>query len=311
MMRDERGQAAEGVLTFLGIVALVLLVLLIFMWPFKKTPRDMIGLSYGGGLFEGAHFQGIVQPGSSLFFNGWGDKLYLYPVTQRNYIISKNPTVGDLQQADYVEAPSADRVPVQFEVSVYFKLNLDQIQKFHENIGLKYQAWTTDGWDQMLKDTFRPQVEFALQREARQYAVADIYANPQTLVQIQQNVGSVLKENVNQVLGDDYFCGPTYVAGSGTCPDFKFVINSITVPDNVKQAFEDNRTSQIEIVTKQNEVVQAKLEAQAIKERQQALDKCGEVCVLYDAVHTGQIQFWVIPQGNGLTVQAPAIKGKG
>ena len=68
-----------------GVVAFVALVVLIVMATgFKKTPRDEVGLSYGGGPIEGAHFQQVVEPGHGLFFNGVQDKLYLYPVTQRN-----------------------------------------------------------------------------------------------------------------------------------------------------------------------------------------------------------------------------------
>lgn len=59
----------------------------------KKTPRDKVGISYGGGPFEGAHFQRIVMPGSNLFFNGWFDPLYLYPADQQNYIVA-GPTAS-------------------------------------------------------------------------------------------------------------------------------------------------------------------------------------------------------------------------
>jgi len=308
-----RTKGGEGASRAIGSVAVVVLVVLMLLSvkllnPFEKTPRDMVGLSYGGGVIEGAHFQGVKQPGSGLFFNGWGDKLYLYPVTQRNYIISKDPSAGDAMRVDFVSAPSSDRVEVQYEVSVYFKLNLSQLQKFHETIGLKYLAWGRDseGWDRMLQETFRPQIEFAIQKESRKYAIADIYANPTTLVAIQEAVGSVLKENINSVIGDDYFCGPTYSEAQPTvCPDFKFVINSVTVPDSVKAAFESNRTSEIEIQTKKNEVEQASLEAQAIAQRQHALETCGQSCVLWEAIKSGQITFWVIPSDSGVNITRP------
>ena len=297
----------------IGKIVVVLLILSLampaFLWPFRKTDRDMVGLSYGGGFVEGAHFQGVKQPGSGLFFNGWGDKLYAYPVTQRNYIISKNPLLGDTNTVDFVAAPSSDRVEVEYEVSVYFKLNLSQVQKFHETIGLKYAAYGRDseGWDRMLAETFRPQIEFALQKESRKYEVADIYADPTTLVNIQTGVGTVLKDNINSVLGDDYFCGPTYSAAQATvCPDFKFVINAVTIPPGVLQAFEDNRTSEIQIQTKQNEVEQANLEAKAIAERQHALETCGQACVLWEAIKSGQITFWVIPGNTNMTIPGPS-----
>ncbi len=47
----------------LGFVLFILLIAMFVAWPFRQTPRDKIGLSYGGGIVEGAHFQKIVQPG--------------------------------------------------------------------------------------------------------------------------------------------------------------------------------------------------------------------------------------------------------
>lgn len=285
------------------IVAVAVLFLIgLYFFATDKVPRDKIGLSYGGGMFEGAHFQKLVPGGTGLFINGWGDRLYEYPTTQRNYIITKQEGEGDLERQDFIAAPSKDNIEVDYEVAVYFKLNTSLIREFHENIGLKYHAWSEDGWDKMLLDTFRPQIDFAIQRESRKYDVSDIYSNLDTLLSIQGDVGTVLKENINNVLGDDYFCGPSYIQGSSTCPDFKFVIKRITIPASVKTAFEDNRTSQIEILTRENEVTQAKKEAEAIEARQAALESCGQTCILYEAIQSGKITFWVIPDNQNLTL---------
>jgi len=298
-----------------GVVgAALLLFSLIFMFPFEKVPNGYVGLSYGGGMFEGQHFQGEKVGPTSLFFNGWGDHLYLYPSTQRNYIISLNEAEGDRGSADSISALNADGVVVQYEVAVYFKLNLDKLQEFHENLGIKYHAWCdgdavncSDGWESMLNDSFRQQLENALQTTTRQYKT-DAFLQADTLRTIQNSVAASLKENVNGVLGDDYFCGPSYIVGSGTCPDFRLVLKKPSLPDAVVARYSDVQQSLIAIQTKQNEVVQAKLQAEAIDELNKALSSAqsANAYVLLKAIESGKISFWVIPSGDtGLTLQTP------
>jgi regulator of protease activity HflC (stomatin/prohibitin superfamily) len=257
------------------LTAVILLIVAAAAWPFGKTPVDRIGLSYGGGPFEGESFQSIVDPSHGLFFNGWADHLFLYPTTQRNYIISTNPEEGDRGGSDTVTVPSSDGIPVTFQTATYFKLNTGCddpddvanciIRKFHEQLGKKYAAWTDDGWRHLLNDHFRQQIENSLRQESTQYEAQEIYDSHAVQASIQEHIGAVLKDVINRSLGAPYFCGPTYVQGADDCPDFTFVIKDIIVPDNVLAALQDVRTSQIQIQTRQNEVKQAKLQAKAVR----------------------------------------------
>jgi regulator of protease activity HflC (stomatin/prohibitin superfamily) len=289
------------------VVALILVpILLVALMPvvagaFKKTPRDKYGLSYGGGPIEGAHFIRIVKPGSGLFFNGFFRQLYLYPADQRNYIVSKVKNQGSTKSRDSIIAPSQDRVPVEYQVAVYFKLDSDRLRDFHEQLGLKYTAYTDSGWSQLIQDTFRQQIENALQAETRRYDVADIYANADLLAQIQREVQRSLKQRLVTALGEDYFCGPKFKPG-GPCSEPTFVIKSADIPKDVAKAFQDNRTSEVQILTKQNEVQQREAEAQAIS----SLNISGEDYVLLRGIESGQIKFWVVPANSGLALQAGA-----
>jgi hypothetical protein len=272
---------------------------------FKKTPRNMIGISYGGGPFEGSHFQRIVQPGSGLFFNGFLDPLYLYPADQRSYIITRQRSQGSTSGVDFVRAPSSDRVQVTYQVAIYFKLNTDRLRAFHEQFGLKYQAYTSSGWDQLLQDTFRQQIENTLQAETRKYAVADIYSDPKLLATLQREAQRSLSDRLDKAMGSRYFCGPTFSHGK-PCTQPTFVIKQITIPEAVAGAFEDNRTSQAQILTKENEIQQRQAEAEGIAALNSALSVAGENYVLLKAIESGKINFWVIPDSSGVTLQAPS-----
>jgi regulator of protease activity HflC (stomatin/prohibitin superfamily) len=283
------------------LVPIVVVALVpVIVGAFKTTPRDKYGLSYTGGP-AGAHFQRVVNPGSGLFFNGWFASLYQYPADQRNYIVSKVKNQGSTNRSDSIIAPSRDRVPVEYQVAVYFKLDSDRLRQFHEQLGLKYKAYTSSGWDKLVQDTFRQQIENALQAETRKYDVADIYANADLLVQIQGEVQRSLKERLVTALGEDYFCGPKFQSG-GTCNQPTFIIKSADIPKDVVKAFQDNRTSEVQILTKQNEIQQRVAEAQAIG----ALNISGEDYVLLRGIESGQIKFWVVPANNGLALQAGA-----
>jgi regulator of protease activity HflC (stomatin/prohibitin superfamily) len=285
-----------------------------FFSGLKKTPRDRVGISYGGGPFEGVHFQRIVQPGSNLFFNGLFDNLYLYPSDQVNYIVPQQPAQA-VQQAqpqngqqgqggqpapDTVAAPTRDRVQVSYQVAVYFKLNTDELRDFHEQLGLRYQAYTKDGWNNLIRDTFRQQIENALQEETRKVGVADLVGNADLLVELQDNVQTKLTQRLEDALGRQFFCAPTF-RPDGECGNPTFVIKRVDVPTSVTKAFEDVRTSDIQIQTKENEVRQREAEARAID----ALGLSGQEYDILKAIESGRITFWVLDGEGGITITGP------
>jgi hypothetical protein len=270
----------------------------------KKTPRNMVGISYGGGPLEAAHFQRIVMPGSGLFFNGLLDPLYLYPADTQSYIVSKVPNQGAVKVADSIISPSRDRVQIEYQIAVYFKLNIDRLQAFHEQLGLQYSAYTSAGWNKLIQDTFRQQIENALQENTRQYDVADIYGNADDLTTIQSDVEEKVSDRLVAALGQPFFCGPTYEPGE-ECTSPTFIIKKIDIPADVVQAFQDNRTSQIKVLTSQNQIEQRAAEARAIEALNAGLAQAGMPYVLLRAIESGQINFWVLPSDNGVTLQVP------
>jgi regulator of protease activity HflC (stomatin/prohibitin superfamily) len=286
----------------IGVAAIAVLIVLLALVPavastLEKTPRDKYGISYGGGPIEGAHFQKTVAPGSALFFNGLFDDLFLYPADQQTYATGPSDD-EDTTTGGPIVAPSKDQVNVTYQVAVYFKLDTDQLRAFHEQIGLNYSAYTDSGWDQMINSVFRPQIDNALQEQTRRFDVADLFADAEVLKELQTEVGANLSSRLEAALGQRFFCSPAFEPGA-ECQDPTFIIKSITIPETVQTAFERNRQSEIDVVTRQNE-------AEAIQALSDALGP--DQYPLLKAIESGQITFWVLPDG-GITVAAPDGSG--
>jgi hypothetical protein len=273
-----------------GVAAVVLLVLIsLLSSAFASTPVDRIGLHYSGGPIDGTKFEGVVEPGSGTRFLGLLDNLVLLPVTQRDYIVSLHPDEGDRNEPDSILAPARGGVEMQFEIAAYFTLNTSPqvVRRFYERVCVKFSCDTEAGWEQMLNNNFRKPIEQAIQQRVREHTVNELYAGEASaetgttsdeaeslLITIQEDVAADLKENINRILGGDYFCGPTFNrAEPEVCPDFEFQIISATpTSEGVRQAFADNAASQQAIITAQNHAQAKVAEAEGQRQSQEALN---------------------------------------
>ena len=270
-------------------VVVALIVLSVLGSAFGSTPVDQIGLHYSGGPIDGTKFQGIVEPGTGVRYLGVLDDLVLLPVTQRDYIVSLHPEEGDRQEPDSILAPARGGVEMQFEIAAYFTLNTspDVVRRFYERVCVKFSCDTEDGWDLMLNNNFRKPIEQAIQQRVREHTVNELYAGEASegtgttddeaeslLVTIQEEVAADLKENINRILGGDYFCGPTFNRSEpDVCPDFEFQIVSATpTSESVRDAFADNAASQQAIITAQNRAQAKVAEAEGQRQSQEALN---------------------------------------
>lgn len=227
----------------IGAAAVALFVPTATIMTTEKTPADKIAISYGGGPFEGNQFQQIVQPGSGLKFNGWFDKWYEYPVTLRNYIVSSAAEEGDKEAFDVIVSSDADGVEEQVELTLSFQLNQELIRSFHERLGLKYGAWDDDGWRKMLADNMRQPLNNAVNKALKEFPTDDIKKDPTVLEKLEKSIERELEKSLDDVLGADYFCGPTTIEGDD-CGPVRVVVKGVT-PTNpdVSKSYDDQKTS--------------------------------------------------------------------
>ena len=307
------GAISAAVALLLAVAALMLAIFLIAGFlSIRKCDAQSACLSYGGGPTESNHFQGQFGRSSDTRLNGAFDQWFAYPVSVRAYAVSSiaGEQAGErgvnAQNAEQsrdvipsIPATTRDRINVDWQLTVYFKLNTNLLRRFHEEIGLRFKAYEDRGWDLMLRQTLRKQLETSLAAVTRRYNVADVWGDEQTLRAIEQAVGSTLKGQVNRALGGQYFCGPQFQAKRPVCPDLEVRIKKPAIPRPVQVAFEQNRTSQILIATKQNEIRQRANEAQAIRQLRGQLTP---QYVLLRAIENNKIDFWVLPNNANLTL---------
>ncbi|CAB4872287.1 unannotated protein [freshwater metagenome] len=265
-----RGTIASGLLVLVVLVGIVLAATA----SYDSVPPDKIMLHYTGGPIDGTHFVEVIQPGTGTRLYGLLENLYFLPVTQRTYIIDKDPNTGDTATTDFLVGVSSDNVTFSFETAVYFKLNTDPqtIRLFFEQICLHDNCTDLSaggGWDKMLAQYFRPQIENALRIEAGKYTREQLYRDPQTLVDMQKNISSVLNKRISAAIGGEFFCGPDATATS--CPDLTVIIKNPTPPDNIAAAYNDTAAAAQKVITAQNDaaakVAAAKGEKDAQDER--------------------------------------------
>ena len=77
-----------------------------------------------------------------------------------------------------------------------------------------------------------------------------------------------------------------------------------TPPPHILESYAANKSSQIAIATRANEVEQAKQQAQAARELYESI-RDNPNYVLLKAIESGKINFWVLPNENNLNLTAP------
>ena len=215
------GRAGKVVLA-LVVVVLVVIAMLMFVRPSTaSTGPDQVSLHYKGGAFSSKRFSDCIEP-SNRVFDGPGDSHFAYPASQTNFVFDAD-TTGDGLQITFV---TRDGIEMTVEGVTNFLLNTScqpikigsttyrggALQRFHELIGNRYQAYMTEdgqrseGWRQMLNVYIARPLDTAIDRAGQNYTYTELYTDPTKKAAWEKDVLEQLPDLVNrQTDGDTEF----------------------------------------------------------------------------------------------------------
>lgn len=286
----------------LAIVALVVGGLLLTGCASVNTQPDTVALRYSGGL-SSAEFMNCVDHSTKTYSNP-GDNYYYYPYGQRTFTFDN----GGEERA--LQIITKDNVTMALAGTVTFKLNTDcdTLRKFHENIGLKYNAYFTDedgvngtdkGWVSMLQRYVGDQIQRAANDAAKGFTSQQLYSDAASKRAFEKAVIEDIPANVKQFSGGDYFTDWSVLLKNATPPQ------GIVDAYNAQQAAVAQAAAAKQAADQQVAVENAKaLSTTAeIKSIQQLVNVLGiEGYIQYKALQDGKITVLPIPQGSNIIV---------
>jgi regulator of protease activity HflC (stomatin/prohibitin superfamily) len=222
---------ARPALVGIGAVLALVAIVVGFAWlsAFKAVAPGDVCIVQEGGPFDGRGVKEVRQPSSGVSNIGIYNKQRCFPATERNYIISADPSQSDRRNVDFFETPTSDAVQVRVEGQALFTLNTDPtaLRAFYRKFGVRtfngeHPYDGDSGWSSFLAVQFRPVLDNALREAIGQYRcvqlnntcayVQDASAaatgkvkvpqnTGQNLAEVQSKIASTLEQDLQQTLG--------------------------------------------------------------------------------------------------------------
>ncbi len=234
-----------------------------------STGPDQVALHYSDGPISARRFADCVNP-STRAWNGPGDKHFVYPSSQTNFVFDQGDSDGPP-----ITFVTKDGIEMTVEGVANFLLNTDcdALRKFHDLIGNRYAAYMDGadrpvGWNRMLSVYIQRPLDTAIDRAGQKYTYTDLYMDPNVKAQWENDVVAALPDLVNrQTDGDISFF-----------ENFAVTLQKPEPPQSVKDALISQqeavakaKAAEAEAAAKQRaaeaQVAVEKAEAQKIAER--------------------------------------------
>lgn len=266
-----------------------------------STQPDEVALEYDAGAVSSTEFDSCVEPGNRQYY-GPGDQAFTYPAGQRTFEFSG----ADSAQMGTATVVSSDDLELKVTGLVTYTLNIrcDDLRKFHEQLGLKYEAYEEEGWVELLRDYIGQPLGRALDDATKNYNWRDLYTDAEAKSEWEEEVGTLAALYINEQGGGDFFCGPSFEAAEDEdCTTPQLTLQQPVPPEDVRDALTAAQEA-VELTTAQEEEnKRVEAETEAIELLVDALGPEG--AVLWEAMRRGDVELVPLPSGSGLNVEMP------
>lgn len=248
------------------------------------TPEpDQVGISYDSGPLSDTTFQGCIDPGVR-DVSGPFDTGYVYPAGQRSYEFSDAPNA----EAKPLSVVSKDNTELTVPGVATFTLTTDckTLQRFHEQLGLKFRAFEDAGWLKLLGVYVRQPLDRALDAASKEFEWKRLYTGTDKQAW-EERVKQLIPQFIKEQGGEGYFTG------------FSVTLQQPQPPQGVRDALASAQQAIEENNAQKNKNERVKTELQSIKELVDVLGWQGYIQL--KAIEKGNVQY-VLPSGNSVAV---------
>jgi hypothetical protein len=255
--------------------------------------------------------------------------VHWYPAdsVQRNYTITSDASRGDRPGVDVVEVPTSDGVRVGLEGTFYFTTDFNgsptgqrQVRDFDNRFGVRTFAvvgqngnelhpWEgIDGWEAFLDTVIRPIIDNDLRRSVAGVTCAQLVSscalvhnqsvsalknggstNNAEIQQIQDAINQSLQADIQQTLGQVYFS------------NVRFLLAKVALPAAIQGQIDQAQAQFAAVGTAQAQVQQARLQAQANREREAGYHGC-PACASIDELKAIPPNVTTFAPGGGFAI---------
>lgn len=225
------------------------------------------------------------EPGKS-GWGGVGNDMFAYPAGQRTWSF----TGSDGSEMEPIPVVTADGQTLKIPGFVKFTLTNDcsELYDFHQRVGVKYNAYTSDGWRNFGNDYLGVPITAALNDAGGSEPWQGLYADAAVRGDLERELNETLQNKVNAALGGDWI---------------KIQGVSLSKPlasENLVAGLEAAEKAKLE-----NEAQKNKNET--IRTKYQTIEDCRKVasedwCAIFFLADQGKIDLLPIPNGGNLNV---------